>query len=126
MNLVYAIALLAVAQFLFFVFLVGRARGRYRVKAPAVTGDERFERMLRVQMNTLEQLVAFLPALLIAGVYASGVLVAGIGAVYLVGRFVYWRAYTADPATRSAGFALTIASTSALLLIGLYGALFRG
>ena len=36
------------------------------VLAPMVTGSEPFEAMYRVQMNTLELLVAFLPALFMA------------------------------------------------------------
>ena len=76
---------------------MGRARGRYGVKAPAVTGHEGFERAYRVQMNTLELLVALLPALYVAGHYWSPALVAGTGAVYLVGRLLYARAYLRDP-----------------------------
>ena len=66
MAFIHFLALLAVLQYLYFGVLVGRARLRYHVKAPAVTGDENFERAYRVQMNTLEQLIIFLPALLIA------------------------------------------------------------
>ena len=72
MAFIHFLALLAVLQYLYFGVLVGRARLRYHVKAPAVTGDENFERAYRVQMNTLEQLIIFLPALLIAGHYVPG------------------------------------------------------
>ena len=114
MNLVDTVAMLAVIQYLFFVGLVGRARGRFGVKAPAVTGDERFERVYRVQMNTLELLVVLIPALYAAARYWPPAVVAGVGAVYLVGRVVYWRAYVADPAGRGLGFML-----SALPAVGL-------
>jgi len=40
-----------------------RARRRSRIRAPAVTGADDFERAFRVQQNTLEQLVLFVPAL---------------------------------------------------------------
>jgi len=122
MNLVHIVALLAVAQFFQFGILVGRARVRYGVKAPAVTGHEHFERAFRVQMNTLEQLAGFLPSLFIAGQYWPGWLVAGIGAVYLIGRFVYRQAYIADPSKRQAGFVLTVTSTGLLMVLGLAGA----
>ncbi len=121
MNLVHTVALLAVLQYIVFGFLVGRARGKYGVVAPAVSGNAMFERHLRVQMNTLEQLVAFLPALWIAAQYWSNALVAGIGAVYLLGRLLYWRAYIADPGKRGPGFLLTLAATSTLLVLGLIG-----
>ena len=123
MNPVHLIALLAVAQFFAFGVLVGRARGQYGVKAPAVTGHEMFERALRVQMNTLEQMAVFLPCLLIAGQYWSGALVAGIGAVYLVGRQLYRQRYVADPTRRGLGFLLTVLPSFVLFTLGLIGAL---
>lgn len=69
MNLVDAVAMLAVIQYLVFAGMVGKARGTFGVRAPAVTGDERFERVYRVQMNTLELLVALLPAMYVAARY---------------------------------------------------------
>ena len=103
MNYVHIVALLALVQFIYFSMLVGQARGKYGIKAPAMTGNEHFERAVRVQMNTLEQLVCFLPALLIAAVYWSPNYVAATGVVYLVGRTLYQRAYVADPAKRGLG-----------------------
>lgn len=122
MDLVHIVALLAVAQFFAFGILVGRARVRYGVKAPAVSGHKNFERAFRVQMNTLEQLAGFLPSLLIASQYWSGGLVAGIGGVYLIGRLVYRQAYVADPSKRQLGFLLTVMPTGTLLVLGLVGA----
>ncbi len=116
MNYVDLVAVLAVAQMVFFAVLVGRARGRYGVKAPAVSGHEMFERAYRVQMNTLELMVAFLPALFIAAKYWPQAYVAGAGAVYLVGRLVYWRSYTSAPGSRGAGFALSMIPIMALLI----------
>lgn len=123
MNFLHIIAVLAIAQFFFFGALVGRARGQYGVKAPATSGHEGFDRMFRVQMNTLEQLVAFLPALFIAGQHWPNGWVAAAGVIYLIGRMVYWRAYVANPSQRSAGFLLTVLPTFALLGAGLVGAL---
>ena len=125
MNYVHIIALLAIAQLLYFSILVGRARGKYGIKAPTMTGNEHFERAVRVQMNTLEQLVCFLPALLIAAVYWSPLYVAALGAVYLVGRALYRHAYVADPAKRALGFMLTFFPTVLLALAGLVGAVIQ-
>ena len=121
MNYVDLVAILAVAQLLFFAVLVGRARGLYGVKAPAVTGHEMFERAYRVQMNTLELMVAFLPALYIAGKYWPQAWVAGAGAVYLAGRFIYWRSYTSAPGSRGVGFGLSMLPVLALLVAALAG-----
>ena len=125
MHYVHIVALLAIVQFIYFSMLVGKARGKYGIKAPAMTGHEGFERAVRVQMNTLEQLVCFLPALLIAAVYWSPVYVAATGVVYLVGRTLYQRAYVADPAKRGLGFMLTFFPTVLLVLAGLIGAVMR-
>jgi len=123
MYLVEFITILALLQYLFFGMLVGRERVRSNIKAPAISGSEAFERMYRVQMNTLELLVMLVPGLLIAARFWSDLWVAGIGAVYLVGRFLYWRAYVRDPARRSLGFALSILPILTLLGLGAAGAL---
>ena len=125
MHYVHIVALLAIVQFIYFSMLVGKARGKFGIKAPAMTGHEGFERAVRVQMNTLEQLVCFVPALLIAAVYWSPVYVAATGVVYLVGRTLYQRAYVADPAKRGLGFMLTFFPTVLLVLAGLVGAVMR-
>lgn len=125
MNYVHIVALLAIVQFVIFCMLVGAARGKYKIAAPAMTGNEHFERAVRVQMNTLEQLVCFLPALLIAAVYWSQIYVAAVGVVYLVGRTLYRQAYVTDPAKRGLGFMLTFFPTVLLVLAGLVGAVMR-
>jgi uncharacterized membrane protein YecN with MAPEG domain len=125
MAWVELITVLAVLQFIYFGMLVGRARERFGVKAPAITGNEIFERYFRVQMNTLELLVALLPALWIATVYVAAYWVALLGVVYLIGRFVYLRAYIAEPSKRSLGFSLSSLPILALLLIDLIGAVIR-
>ncbi|WP_310459746.1 MAPEG family protein [Sphaerotilus sp.] len=113
---------LALVQYLVFGALVGRARGQYGVKAPATTGNELFERHYRVQMNTLELLVVFVPALWMAAKYWSPTAMAAVGAVYLIGRILYQRAYTRAPAQRSLGFMLSIVPVAVLLVAVLAGA----
>ena len=119
MNFVDAIAMLAVLQYIMFAALVGRARGKFGVKAPAVTGNENFERVYRVQMNTLELLVAFLPALYASARYWPGSYVAAVGCIFIIGRFLYWRAYISAPSTRGLGFLLSIGPVFALVLAAL-------
>ncbi|MDR2872130.1 MAG: MAPEG family protein [Xanthomonadaceae bacterium] len=125
MNYVHIIAVLAILQFSLFGIFVGRARAKYGVSAPATSGHELFERAFRVQMNTLEQLVGFLPALLIASLYWPNAIIAGIGAVYLAGRFIYRQSYLADPAKRGPGFLLTVIPTFILLAAAVAGAITR-
>ena len=121
MNLVDLVAILALLQFFAFALLVGRARGKYGVNAPAITGNEMFERAFRVQMNTLELLVLSLPALYLCAKYWSPLYVAGAGAIYIIGRIIYWRAYMAAPQTRTLGFALSIGPCLVLLVAALVG-----
>ncbi len=121
MPYVELIAILAVIQYLAFGVLTGQARRESGLKAPTMIGHDGFERMYRVQMNTLETLVAFLPALLIAGKYLPHSLIAGLGVVYLIGRTIYWRNYVKDPSTRSLGFALSMFPTLALVALAAVG-----
>jgi glutathione S-transferase len=123
MGVTELVIVLALLQYLFFGILVSRARTRHGVKAPAVTGDPIFERHLRVQMNTLELLVIFLPALWIASAYIATLWIAALGAVYLVGRFLYLRGYVRAPEKRSLGFGLSALPILILLAIDLIGAL---
>jgi uncharacterized MAPEG superfamily protein len=122
MEFVAIVTVLALLQYIYFAVLVGQARGKFGVNGPAVTGHPVFERYFRVQMNTLEILVAFLPALWLFAQYINPTWAAILGAIYLVGRFLYLRAYVADPAKRGLGFGLSMLPTLALLLGGLVGA----
>jgi glutathione S-transferase len=122
MAYVDIVTALALLQFIVFGFKVGKARGLYGVKAPAVTGDPTFERYFRVQQNTLEQLIVFLPGLYLFSRYFNPLVAAALGVVYLIGREVYAATYVKDPAKRSAGYGLTFLPAVILLLGGLIGA----
>lgn len=112
----------AVAQFFFFGAMVAAARGRYKVMAPAVSGHPLFERYYRVQMNTLELLVMFLPSLLLAARYSTGIWVPILGAIYIIGRFIYFRSYVREPKSRALGFGLSMLPILILLVSGAIGA----
>lgn len=122
MAWVQLVALLALFEFFGFALAVAYARRRYGVKAPAIAGNADFERYFRVQQNTLEQLIMFLPSLFIAAAYWPPAAVAAVGAVYLVGRLIYFRGYVKEASQRHAGFLLSIWPTIALLLAALVGA----
>lgn len=113
------IVVLALLQYIYFSLQVGKARGTYEVSAPAVSGHPIFERHYRVQMNTLEQLIVFIPAVFLFGYYGNAMVAAALGAVYLVGRFLFASSYVAEPAKRSLGFMLSFLPTVVLLVGGL-------
>ncbi len=121
MQYIELVAVIAVLQFFLFGALAGRARRLSGLKAPATVGNEGFERMYRVQMNTLETLIAFLPGLFLASKYWPNALIAGLGAVYILGRHLYWRAYVSDPSKRGTGFMLSMIPTSLILILALAG-----
>jgi len=113
---------LALLEFLFFAIEVTRARTRYKVPAPATTGNEVFERYFRVQMNTLEQLVLFIPSILIFAQYISPYVAAALGVVFVIGRLIYFMGYVKDPKKREMGFVLSFLPTVILLVGAVIGA----
>jgi glutathione S-transferase len=115
------VVLLAVLEFLVFGFLVGSARARYKISAPATVGHPVFERTFRVHYNTLELLVVFVPAIWLFGMYLNPRWGAIIGAVFLVGRPLYAAGYIRAPEKREFGAMLSFASVSALLVGALVG-----
>jgi len=123
MAYVDIVTALAVLQFIVFGFKVGGARGRYGVKAPAITGNEIFERHFRVQQNTLEQLIAFLPGIYLFSRYFNPLVAAALGVVYLVGRELYAFTYVKDPSKRDVGFGMTFLPLVILVAGGLIGAI---
>lgn len=117
MPYVAIVTVLALLQYQWLGFSVGRARAKYNVPVPASSGNEMFDRHYRVHMNTLEQLVVFLPAMWVFAHTVSPFWAAGLGAVFIVGRFLYASAYVRDPKSRELGFALT-ALPSLIMLLG--------
>jgi glutathione S-transferase len=122
MELVAIVIVLALMEFVAFGMLVGRARGTYGVKAPAMSGHEVFDRYFRVHYNTMEVLIIFVPAIWLFGLYLDPRWAAGLGAIYLVGRIVYFRDYVADPAGRGKGFGMSMLPVLTLLIGALIGA----
>ena len=123
MAYVDIVTALALLQFMVFGFRVSKARGRYGVVAPAVAGNEVFERYFRVQQNTLEQLIVFLPALYVFSHYYNPLIAAALGVIYLIGREVYAFAYARNPKRRGLGYLLTAIPTVILIVGGLLGAI---
>ena len=119
-----ALATLLAVMILFYTFgQAGRMRGKHKILAPAITGHPEFERALRVQMNTVEQVVIFLPLLWIATTYFRiyGWLPATLGFVWCLGRILYSVAYMTAPEKRGTGFIISMLANVALLILSIYG-----
>ena len=106
MHWVGLISVLALVEYFVFQGFVGAARQKAGIPAPKVTGDETYERWYRVQLNTVEQLIVFLPALWLCAYFGATGVATAAGAVFLVGRIVYARSYVRDPEKRTVGFVI--------------------
>ena len=117
--------LVTLAALLFYFctgLMVGNARRKYNVPAPATTGNADFERVFRVQMNTLEWLPMFLVSLWLFVFYWSDLLGAIIGAIWIVGRYMYAHGYMIEAQQRSMGFMIQALAVLILFLGAAFGA----
>ncbi|MGL6134138.1 MAG: MAPEG family protein [Prochlorococcaceae cyanobacterium] len=117
------VTLLALLLYLATVMLVGRARFRHGIKPPASDGPEPFLRALRVQQNTLEQLVFFLPSLWLAALFASESWASLLGFIWVGARVAYAAGYLQAPEKRGPGFGISLLAGVALWLVALAGVL---
>ncbi len=122
MELTAIVIGLALIEYAVFTMLCGRARARCGIVAPATSGNPTFERYFRVQQNSVEQLVIFVPAMFLFGRYVSAPIGAGLGLVFILGRALFARGYYQDPPKRASGFGLSLLSNLVLLLGGVIGA----
>jgi uncharacterized membrane protein YecN with MAPEG domain len=121
MEFVALVTLLLLCQYVVFVGMCGKARAQSGIVAPAVTGDETFERAYRVQMNTVEQLVIALPAMWVSAMYFIPMVAAALGLVFFVGRMMYRVSYMKDPESRGPGMIIGFLANIALIITGLWG-----
>ena len=116
------VTLLALLTYVWMGLMVGRARGKTGIQAPAMTGDPLLERHIRAHYNTLEWLPIFLVPLWLFAIYWSDLVAALVGVVWIVGRVIYQMGYVADPKKRELGFFIQ-AIACAVLLFGALGRL---
>jgi glutathione S-transferase len=113
---------LAIALYFFTSIRVAKARQAFGIKAPAITGNPDFERVFRVQMNTLEWLPIFLPSLWLFAVYISDPVAAAVGVVWIAGRVLYMTGYSQAAEKRGRGFGIQ-AMAASILWLGALGAI---
>ncbi len=121
MEWIVLITLLVAAEYFWLAIMVGKSRGETGIHAPTCVGDPKFERVFRVQQNTMEQLIIFFPALWVFGYYVSATIGAGLGLLFLFGRILYARGYIQHPDKRAPGFIIGSLATLALIIGGIVG-----
>jgi glutathione S-transferase len=112
---------LAILLYFFTTIQVSKARAAFGIKVPATSGNPDFERVFRVQMNTLEWMPIFLPSLWLFAIYVSDPGAAVLGLVWIAGRALYMTGYSQAAAKRGRGFAIQ-AAAAILLWAGALGA----
>jgi glutathione S-transferase len=121
-------ALVTLLSLLFYFYTttrVSKARAEFGVKVPAISGNPDFERVFRVQMNTLEWLPIFLPSLWLFAIYVSDWIAALIGLVWIAGRIAYLVGYAQAAAKRGPGFGIQALAAGVLLLGALAAIVWR-
>ena len=108
------VTLLTLIVYFWMAFKVGKARGTFGIPAPRMDGPDDFLRVLRVQGNTAENLLIFLPSLWLFALSIGDLWAAAIGVIYPIGRVVYARGYYAEALKRSTGFTIGLAATVVL------------
>jgi glutathione S-transferase len=116
---------LAILFYLFTTVKVGKARVTFDIKAPAISGHPEFERMFRVQTNTLEWMPIFLPSLWLFAIYISDPIAAVLGLVWIAGRILYMTGYSQAAEKRGTGFGIQALANFALLLGALGAVIWR-
>jgi glutathione S-transferase len=104
---------------------VGRARHKHGIAAPAMTGHPDFERAVRIQANTLEWVVVYLPALWMFAQFVEPRIACLLGLVWIAGRVMYMNGYAKEAGKRGPGFGVQFLATAILLLGGLTGAILQ-
>jgi uncharacterized membrane protein YecN with MAPEG domain len=125
MEIATIIVMLALVEYTWFTIRVGASREKHGIKAPATFGDETWERKFRVQQNTLEQLIIFIPATYAFAYYLSTTWVLLPAAMFIIGRFLYSGEYISKPESRVPGMSLTLLA-NAILVVGTLGKLVWG
>jgi len=115
-HLTALVTCLALLAYFLISFQVAKARQTYGIKAPAVSGNPDFERIYRVQMNTLEWMPVFLPALWLFAIYVSDAIAAALGVVWIIGRILYMIGYAKAANKRGPGFGIQALAAIALWL----------
>jgi glutathione S-transferase len=118
------VVVLSLFVYIWAAMKVGAARAKYGVSAPAEDGPEEFRRVVRAHLNTLEQVVIFLPSLALFASAWGDIAAAVVGIFWPLGRLIYILGYFKSADKRGPGFGISFLS-SVILLLGTLAAIAR-
>ena len=121
-HLTALVTRMAILFYFFTGIQVSKARAAFGIKAPAMSGNPDFERVFRVQMNTLEWMPILLPSLWLFAIYISDPVAAVLGLVWIAGRVLYLTGYSQAANKRGPGFGIQ-ATAAIILWLGALGAI---
>ena len=118
-----AVTVLTAMILYYTMMIVGRTRKAHNIWPPAMTGHPDVDRALRVQGNTVEQVVIFLPLLWVATLYFHllGWLPPALGLIWCLGRVLYANGYMREASKRGPGFAISSLASLALMILSIWG-----
>jgi glutathione S-transferase len=123
MHWTAVVTIMALLVYIWMLANAGKARGKFKINAPSIEGPIEFQSVLRVQANTVEQMVVFFPALWMCAFYLGDFWAALGGLAWVVGRIIYALGYYAAPGKRTLGFSITAFASIALIIgtiVGLF------
>ena len=115
------VTLLAIALYFFLATRVAVAHGKFGVRLPATSGNPDFERVFRVDMNTLEWMPTFLGPLWLCAIYLNDMVAAALGLVWIGGRILYFVGYSQAVEKRLPGFFIQSSACGVVFIGALAG-----
>ena len=103
---------------------VSQMRMKHGIHGPATVGHPDFERAFRAHLNTVENMILYIPLLWMAAFFYGGQLPFWVGLVWIVGRGLYIIGYaTNDTRKRGPGALLSYISRAGLAVLAVLGLL---
>lgn len=115
------VILITLAIYIWMTVRIGSARAKHSISAPVMSGNEDFERVIRVHANTMEQLWLFLPLLVLFAMLWGDAWAALVGVFFPLGRIIYALGYYAATDKRGRGFLITFLTNVGLFIGVLVG-----
>ena len=116
MKLTVWVTLASLLMYIGVFVKAGQTRRVCKIAAPATDGPIEFLVAQRVQTNTVEQLILFLPLLWLCAFVMNDQTAAVLGLIWVIGRIIYALGYYKAPSKRHLGFSISTLAALGLLI----------